>query len=74
MIGTAFSEQPISSACRIPGGAKVGGKLDIVSRGDLLAYLNPVLRNRSQASLPKEKRVVDRDDLQHLLPLAIPHS
>jgi len=54
--------------------AKVGGKLDIVSRGDLLAYLNPVLRNRSQASPPKEKRVVDRDDLQHLLPLAIPHS
>ena len=54
--------------------AKDGGKLDIVSRGDLLAYLNPVLRNTPQEVTAKEKRVVDRDDLQHLLPFPTPTS
>lgn len=54
--------------------AKDEGKLDVVSRGDLLAYLNPVLRNRSPAVMGKERRVVDRDDLQHLLPLPTPSS
>ena len=54
--------------------AKDGGKLDVVSRGDLLAYLNPVLRNRPQEVTAKERRVVDRDDLQHLLPFPAPSS
>ena len=54
--------------------AKNGGQLDVVSRGDLLAYLNPVLRERSPAVMGKERRVVDRDDLQHLLPLPTPST
>ena len=54
--------------------AKDEGQLDVVSRGDLLAYLNPVLRSSSPAVMGKERRVVDRDDLQHLLPLPTPSS
>ena len=48
--------------------ARNGGRLDVAARGDLLAYLNPVVRNRSQERKLKDRRVVDRDDLQHLLP------
>ena len=51
---------------------KDGGSLDVASRGDLLAYLNPVLRNRPREGMSKERRVVDRDDLQHLLPIPAP--
>ena len=54
--------------------AKDDGQLGVVSRGDLLAYLNPVLRNGSAAVMGKERRVVDREDLQHLLPLLTPSS
>ena len=54
--------------------AKDGGNLDVASRGDLLAYLNPVLRHRPKEATTKERRVVDRDDLQHLLPLPAPTS
>ena len=48
--------------------AKAGEQLDIAARGDLLAYLNPVLRNRSRQATARERRVVDRDDLSSLLP------
>ena len=54
--------------------SKDGGNLDVASRGDLLAYLNPVLRHRPKEATTKERRVVDRDDLQHLLPLPAPTS
>ncbi len=48
--------------------AKNGGNPDVVARGDLLAYLNPVVRNRPPEVAVKERRVVDREDLQRLLP------
>ena len=48
--------------------AKDGGILDVAARGDLLSYLNPVVRRRPQEATAKERRVVDRDDLQQLLP------
>ena len=48
--------------------AKDGGALDVAARGDLLSYLNPVVRHKQQETTVKERRVVDRDDLQHLLP------
>ena len=54
--------------------AKDGGNPDVASRGDLLAYLNPVLRNRPRGVTTKVRRVVDRDDLQNLLPLPPPSS
>ena len=54
--------------------AKAGGELDVVARGDLLAYLNPVLRNKSQDATAKERRVVDRDDMFPLLPFPPPFS
>ncbi|HET6385308.1 MAG TPA: AAA family ATPase [Armatimonadota bacterium] len=50
----------------------------IVSRGQLLAYLNPVVRqpsnsdsigSESNGAAPGHRRVVDRQDLQPLLPL-----
>lgn len=49
-----------------------GGKADIVLRGDLLAYLNPVLPEEwddeaEVASSRKERRVVDREDVQLVL-------
>ena len=48
--------------------ARDAGNLDVAARGDLLAYLNPVVRNRPQEATAKERRVVDREDLQRLLP------
>ena len=48
--------------------AKAGGELDVVARGDLLAYLNPVLRENPREATAKERRVVDRDDVRDLLP------
>ena len=48
--------------------AKDGGTLDVAARGDLLSYLNPVVRHRQQEALARERRVVDRDDLQQFLP------
>ena len=54
--------------------ARDGGRLDVAARGDLLAYLNPVVRNRPQEKTLKGRRVVDRDDLQHLLPFAAASS
>ena len=48
--------------------AKPGVEVDVAARGDLLAYLNPVLRNRPPDATAKERRVVDRDDLSLLLP------
>ena len=53
--------------------AKSGGKLDVAARGDLLAYLNPVLRVRPRGATAKERRVVDRDDMTQLL-LSFPSS
>jgi hypothetical protein len=46
------------------------GHSSVVSRGKLLAYLNPVARIPESDSKPGMRRVVDRDDLQLLLPLA----
>ena len=41
---------------------------DHVARGDLLAYLNPVPRNDPSLNAPRSRRVIDRDDVQELLP------
>lgn len=57
-------------------------KVNVVSRGELLAYLNPVLIEESEPDSngqgvsnqpskriqPKKRRVVDREDLQPLIP------
>lgn len=50
--------------------AKHGNDSDIVPRGDLLTYLNPVRPKHATRRPAKstEKRVVDRDDMQELLP------
>ena len=45
---------------------KGDGGPDHIPRGDLLAYLNPVLRN--DPPQPRNRRVIDRDDMQELLP------
>lgn len=37
---------------------------DYIARGDLLAYLNPVLRNDSSLNAPRSRRVIDRKDVQ----------
>ncbi len=50
--------------------AKAGGELNVVARGDLLAYLNPVLRDVPKEATAKERRVVDREDLMPLLPFS----
>ena len=47
---------------------KGDGGPDHIPRGDLLAYLNPVLRN--EPPQPRNRRVIDRDDMQELLPLS----
>ena len=47
--------------------AKGVDEADLVAKGDLLAYLNPVLPMSSQEEPAKEKRVIDRDDMQRLL-------
>ena len=48
--------------------ARDSGRLDVAARGDLLAYLNPVARIRPRGKTSKDRRVVDRDDLQDFLP------
>ena len=50
------------------------GNVDVAARGDLLAYLNPVARVRLKEKASKDRRVVDRDDLQQLLPFQAPFS
>ena len=50
--------------------AKAGGAGNLVARGDLLAYLNPVVRKNSRAVAANERRVVDREDVQNLLPFS----
>ena len=48
--------------------AKGSAESDRVARGELLAYLNPVLPKIADESAPgAERRVVDRDDVQLLL-------
>ena len=48
--------------------AKGSAESDRVARGELLAYLNPVLPKIADESAPgTERRVVDRDDVQLLL-------
>lgn len=51
-----------------------GKDADVVARGNLLAYLNPgaaskaLVQNGHTARVPKDRRVIDRPDLQILLP------
>ena len=52
--------------------AKGDGELSVVPRGDLLAYLNPVLRDVPREATVKERRVVDRKDLMPFLPFPSP--
>ena len=52
--------------------AKAGGELNVVPRGDLLAYLNPVLRDVPKETTARERRVVDREDLLPFLPFPPP--
>lgn len=47
--------------------AEGSSESDLVAKGDLLAYLNPVLPMSPQEKRARERRVVDRDDLQQLL-------
>ena len=48
--------------------AKANAESDCVPRGELLAYLNPVLPKIADEAAPvTERRVVDRDDMQLLL-------
>lgn len=46
---------------------KSDGEASLVSKGKLLAYLNP-LAPPAEGALPKMRRVVDRPDIQQLLP------
>lgn len=46
---------------------KVDGVM-VVSRGKLLSYLNPVLRESALDKKPERRRVIDRPDLQPYLP------
>ncbi len=50
--------------------AKGDNESDLVAYGDLLAYLNPALPKNSQEEAAEERRVVDRDDIQLLLPFS----
>lgn len=60
---------------------KEAGEVKVVSKGKLLAYLNPVVREESDQSyaasnpkgkvIPIKRRVVDREDLHPYLPLPI---
>lgn len=54
--------------------ARDGGISDVAARGDLLAYLNPVARFALKEKTSKDRRVVDREDLQDLLPFPAPFS
>ena len=47
--------------------AERGSESDLVAKGDLLAYLNPVLPMSPQEKRARERRVVDRDDMRQLL-------
>ena len=47
--------------------AKGCKEFDLVAIGDLLAYLNPVLMENSRKEAGRERRVVDRGDVQQLL-------
>jgi predicted ATPase len=48
---------------------KAPEKLEPVPKGKLMAYLNPITDlDKSHASDPSEQRVMDRDDLQLMLP------
>jgi predicted ATPase len=62
--GKRFNQ--VSFAC-LPGSwrEKAPGDVHTVSRGQLLAYLNPIMSTGPQ---PEHRRVVDRSDLQTLLP------
>lgn len=46
--------------------ARAGTEADFVARGDLLAYLNPVLPQNTREPAMRERRVIDRDDVQQL--------
>jgi predicted ATPase len=49
--------------------AATSEQVNIVAKGDLLAYLNPVpQRSINQQEKPRLKRVIDREDLQPLIP------
>ena len=48
--------------------AKSGGERDVVARGELLAYLNPVLARTVRETSRGERRVVDREDVRDMLP------
>ena len=48
--------------------AKAADESCLVAKGDMLAYLNPVLPMSSQKEPARERRVVDRGDMQQLLP------
>ena len=47
--------------------AERSSESDLVAKGDLLAYLNPVLPMSPQEKRARERRVVDRDDMRQLL-------
>ena len=47
--------------------AKGSEEFDLVAKGDLLAYLNPVLLKNPREESGRERRVVDRDDMRQLL-------
>ena len=47
--------------------AKGSEESDLVAKGDLLAYLNPVLLKNPREEAARERRVVDRDDMRQLL-------
>ena len=47
--------------------AKGSEEFDLVAKGDLLAYLNPVLLKSPREEAGRERRVVDRDDMRQLL-------
>ena len=52
--------------------SEADGELSVVPRGDLLAYLNPVLRDVPREATVKERRVVDREDLMPFMPFPSP--
>ena len=47
--------------------SKNSGETDTIDLGDLIAFLNPVLRKDQLEGEAKEKRVVDRADVRQLL-------
>lgn len=67
--GTGFKK--VTFSCLPNTWRTKGGETNIVARGKLLAYLNPILPPE-EANPPEEReriqRVIDRPDLQYLLP------